>query len=252
MTIRRLNYTARHRLDRGSIRLTLADPDERPARIRAAVDLPSGLPSDARIHVEAHQRTTRMRFDFGTVEQPGFPEGFAVLTEFDDPAAVLFTVKVTAAHGDHVGLLLADRDGMRIDAADADEDRESLLPVAPSNLGEDVWRLDFDSAGPVLLFNRLIPDWRGFAAENRVRSLVYPSVLRQVLTRILIVDDWVDLEDRDDWRTKWLIFAHSFDGVGDLPDAPNVADKQGWIDDAVMAFSANARFMTGLAGDSAG
>jgi hypothetical protein len=250
VTIRRLNYTARQRLDRGAIQLSLADPDERPARVRAAVRLPQGLPAHARIHLEAHQRTTRMRFDFGTVERPGFAEGFAVLSEFDDPNAVLFALKVTAAHGEHAGLLLADRDGMRIDAADADEDRESLLPVAPGELGEDVWRLDFGSAGPMLMFNRTITDWRSFAVENRVRSLIYPAVLRQVLTRILIIDDWVDLEDKDDWRTKWLVFAHSFEGAGDLPEAPNIADKQGWIDDAVMAFSTRARFMTRLAADS--
>ncbi len=250
MTIRRFNYTARYRIDRGAVRLTLAAHDERPARIRASIDLPPGLPEDARIHVEAHQRTTRMRFDFGTVERPGFSEGFAVLSEFDDPAAVQFAVKVTASHGDEVGLLLADRDGMRIDAADADEDRESLLPVAPSDLGEDVWQVVFESAGPMLLFNRHLPDWRSFAAEHRVRCLVYPAVMRQVLTRILIIDDWVDLEDKDDWRTKWLIFAHSFDGVADLPEAPNIVDKQAWIDDAVTAFSASARFMAGLNVDS--
>jgi hypothetical protein len=250
VTIRRFNYTARHRIDRGAIRLTLADPDERPARVRASVELPPGLPRDARVHIEAHQRTTRMRFDFGTVDRPGFPDGFAVLAEFDDPAAVQFAVKVTASHGDEVGLLLADRDGMRIDAADADEDRESLLPVAPSDIGEDVWQICFGSAGPMLLFNRNLPDWRSFAAEHRVRCLVYPAAMRQVLTQILIIDDWVDLEDKDDWRTKWLIFAHSFDGVTDLPEAPNLTDKQAWIDDAVTAFSARARFMSGLNADS--
>lgn len=246
MTIRRFNYTARHRIDRGAIRLMLAEADERPARLLVSVELPPGLPRGARIHVEAHQRTTRMRFDFGTVERPGFPEGFAVLTEFDDPAAVQFAVKVTASHGDEVGLLLADRDGMKIDAADADEDRESLLPVAPADIGEDVWQVGFESAGPMLLFNRNLTDWRSFAAEHRVSCLVYPAVMRQVLTQILIIEDWVDLEDKDDWRTKWLIFAHSFDGVTDLPEAPSLADKQAWIDDAVTAFSARAGFMTDL------
>ena len=250
MTIRRFNYTARHRIERGNIRLTLAALDERPARIRASVELPPGLPEDARIHIEAYQRTTRMRFDFGTVKRPGFPEGFAVLSEFDDPAAVQFAVKVTASHGEEVGLLLADRDCIRIDAADADEDRESLLPVAPADIGEDVWQVGFESAGPMLLFNRNLPDWRSFAAEHRVRCLVYPAVMRQVLTQILIMEDWVDLEDKDDWRTKWLIFAHSFDGVTDLPEAPNLADKQAWIDDAVTAFSIRARFMSGLKADS--
>jgi hypothetical protein len=250
VTIRRFNFTARHRIERGAIRLTLAAPNERPARVHASVELPPGLPEDALIHIEAHQRTTRMRFNFGSVGQPGFPEGFALLSDFDDPAFVQFAVKVTASHGDEIGLLLASQDGMKSDAADADDDRESLLPVAPEDLGEDVWQLAFESAGPVLMFNRNLPDWRSFAAEHLVRCLVYPAVMRQVLTRILIIDDWVDLEDKDDWRTKWLVFANAFEGIGDLPEAPNSADKQAWIDDAVTAFSSHARFMTELAVDS--
>lgn len=250
MTIRRLNYTSRQRLERSAVRLTIADPAERPARLRAAVELPPDLPGDARLHLEAHQQATRMRFDFGTVERPGFPEGFVVLRDFDDPAAVLFTIKVTAPTGENEGLLLADRDGMRIDPGDTDHNRESLLPVAPGELGEDVWRLEFGSGGAMLLFNRNLPDWRSFAAEHSVRCLIYPAVLRQVLVQILIIEDWIDLEDDSDWRTKWLLFAHSFDGIDALPAAPNSADKQGWIDDAVAAFSARARFMTGLANES--
>jgi len=67
MTIRRLNYTSRHRIERGHVRVSLVDPNVRPAEVQATVELPDGLPADARVFVEAYQRTTRLRFDFGTV-----------------------------------------------------------------------------------------------------------------------------------------------------------------------------------------
>jgi hypothetical protein len=244
MTIRRINYTSRHRIEKGHVRVSLVDAQSRPARIRATVDLPDGLPPEARVFVEAYQRTTRMRFDFGTVASPGFPEGSALLSEFDEPEAVQFALKVTGSGGARDGMLLADRDGIQLDACDADEDRETILPVAPRELGEEFWRVEFDNSGPTLAFNRRLEDWKSFAADPRVRSLVYPAVLRVVLTRILIIDDWVDLEDREDWRSRWLLFARTLAGVGDLAEASGTPDRVAWIEDVLVAFSHVGRFVT--------
>jgi hypothetical protein len=244
MTIRRINYTSRHRIDKGHVKVSLVDAHARPSQIRATITLPEGLPPDAKVFVEAYQRTTRMRFDFGTVASPGFPAGCVALAEFDDPEAVQFAVKVTGNSGTHAGMLLADRDGIRLESCDADEDREAILPVAPSDLGEEFWRVEFSNSGPMLVFNRRLEDWKSFAADPRVRSLVYPAVLRIVLTKILIVDDWVDLEDRDDWRARWLVFARSLPGVGDMSEASSTPDRISWIDDVLAAFNTVARFVS--------
>ena len=244
MTIRRLNYTSRHRIEKGHVRVSLVDPNVRPAEVRATVELPDGLPADARVFVEAYQRTSRLRFDFGTVASPGFPTGTAVLSGFDDPETVQFAIKVTGYGGATEGMLLADRDGIRLHASDADEDRESILPVAPAELGEEFWRVEFGNSGPTLAFNNRLEDWKSFAADPRVRSLVYPAVLRIVLTRILVVDDWVDLEDRDDWRSRWLLFTRSIPGVEDLAESTAMPDRIAWIDDAIAAFTVRGRFVS--------
>lgn len=244
MTIRRINYTSRHRIEKNHVRVALDDSRMRPARVTVAVEMPDGLPSDARVFVEAYHRTTRMRFNFGTVASPGFPNGFAELSEFDDPEAVQFAVKVTGCGGQHEGMLLADRDGIGLDSTDADEDRESILPTVPADLGEEFWRVEFYATGPKLAFSNRLEDWKNFAADPRVRSLVYPPALRIVLTRILVVDDWVDDEDREDWRARWLVFAKSLPGVPDLPEASNTQDRVAWIDDVLAAFNTRSRFVT--------
>lgn len=244
MTIRRINYTERYRIEKSHIHVTLDDPQARPARIKVAADLPDGLPLDAKVFVEAYHRTTRMRFDFGTVASTGFPGGFAELSEFDDPESVQFAVKVTGCGGDQEGMLLADRDGIGLDAKDANEDRESILPTVPSDLGEEFWRIEFFSKGPRLAFSNRLEDWKTFAADPRVRSLVYPAALRLVLTRILVIDDWVDHEDREDWRARWLVFAKSLPGVPELPESSNIQDRVAWIDDVLTAFNTRAKFVT--------
>lgn len=244
MTIRRLNYTQRHRIEKGHVRVSLENPAARPARVRVAMEMPAGLPPDARVFVEAYHRTTRMRFDFGTVASPGFPNGAAELSEFDDPDSVQFAVKVTGCGGQQEGMLLADRDGIGLDTTNADEDRESILPTVPAELGEEFWRVDFYSSGPKLAFSNRLEDWKSFAADPRVRSLVYPAALRMVLTRILVIDDWVDHEDRDDWRARWLLFARSLPGVSDLPESSGTQDRVAWIDDVLVAFSTRSRFVS--------
>jgi len=244
MTIRRLNYTSRHRIEKGHVKLSLADPAAQPARIRAAVDFPDGLPNDARVFVEAYHRTIRMRFDFGTVANPGFAAGEAVLSEFSDPEPVLFAVKVTGSSGAAEGMLLADRDGLRIESTDADTNRDPLLPAYPADTGEEFWRVEFHNTGPGLAFNNRLDDWKSFAADPRVKSLIYPAVMRSVLTRILIIDDWLDVEDREDWRARWLLFANSLTGVSSLSESPGTLDRVAWIEDVVSAFSTRARFFT--------
>jgi hypothetical protein len=244
MTIRRINYTSRHRIEKSHVHVMLDDPQVRPARIKVAVELPDGLPPDAKLFVEAYHRMTRMRFPFGTVASPGFSDGSAELSEFDDPEAVQFAIKVTGCGVQQEGMLLADRDGIGLDAKDTNEDRESILPTVPADLGEEFWKVEFYATGPKLAFSNRLEDWKSFAADPRVRSLVYPSALRLVLTRILVIDDWVDHEDREDWRARWLVFAKSIPGVPDLPDASNAQDRVAWIDDVLAAFNARGRFVS--------
>jgi hypothetical protein len=178
-----------------------------------------------------------MRFDFGTAGGI-VPPPERVLSEFDSLDQVLFRVKVTSASGDRQGVLLAEADQIPIKRPeDSEEDRIPLFPVAPADLGDEVYRVDFTDGRPTLLVNRDVGDWRQVAQSPPFRSLVYSAALRQILTRILCVEGVADSDDDDDWRSRWLRFASSMSGVGEVPDQEDGDACDVWIDTAVAAFA---------------
>jgi len=193
------------------------------------------LASDAQVFVEAYRQTTWMRFAFGTVGALRVPEPLdRRLTEFDSGEGVLFRVKVTQAMDEHI--LLAGADRIPLQEKGADSDKESLLPVVPEDLGEELWRLDFDPE-PKLLINKFATaDWNQLALSHLFQGLVYPAALRSVLT-IALDNNHRDTEDDEDWRSKWLRFATLLPGIPvELPKDDEGAETL-WVEDAVRAFS---------------
>lgn len=238
MPTRRLNYTGRQRIARGDVRITACERPGNPATFEAAIRLQSyRLAADALVHVEAYRQTRWMRFDFGTVGGI-IPPLDRALAEFDSLDQVLFRVKVTSASGERQGMLLAEADRIPIRRPqDADEERLPLLPVAPGDLADEVYQIDFTNDHPTLLVNREVGDWRQVAQSPPFRSLVYSAALRQILTRILCIDRVGDTDDEDDWRVRWLRFAAGMSGVGDIPDPEDRDASESWIDTAVAAFA---------------
>ena len=119
----------------------------------------------------------------------------------------------------------------------SDKKVDSLLSVKPDeNLDQEIYRVDFSNE-PVLLINAKIVTWKEVASSPLFRSLVYPSVLRTILTRILCIEEYVDTDDTDDWRCQWLRFAKTHLGSPDPPQDTNDQDSiDKWIDDAVDVF----------------
>ncbi|MEO6034312.1 MAG: hypothetical protein ABIQ35_03570, partial [Verrucomicrobiota bacterium] len=195
------------------------------------------LPAEAVVFVEAYRQTTWMRFPFGTVAilQPPPPEKRA-LSEFDSPDGILFRVKVTQAQDQHILLAAADR--IPLARPDDDADRESILPVFPAELGNELWQVDLEDEPRLLVNKSATADWRQLAQSPVFVSLVYPAVLRQLLTNILGTDHR-DTDDEMDWRSKWLRFAAILPGVDpELPgkeEGPDAALR--WAEDAVAAFA---------------
>lgn len=240
MPTRRLNYTGRLRIARTDVRIVGSERPGEPPSFDAAIRLQTyGLPAEARVCVEAYRQTRWMRFDFGTVGGV-IPPLNRVLTEFDSLEQVLFRVKVTGVGGERPGVLLAEADQIPIRRPeDSDEERIPLFPVAPADLGHEVYRVDFSDGQPRLLVNRAVGDWRQVAQSPPFRSLVYSSALRQILTRILCIEGVGDIDpDADaDWQGRWLQFATALPGVGSAPDADDQDACDDWIDSAVAAFA---------------
>jgi hypothetical protein len=240
MSIRRINSTGRKKIARGDARIVVRPDSDGVAMFDAAINVTDyGLPDDAQVFVEAYRLDTFMRFPHGTVASPQPSRALARrLTAFATVDGLLFRVKVTST-GDRAGVLLAEAD--RIPVSDDEEqpdNRIALLPPAPFDLGQETWRVDLDGAnGPLLLVNNRLGDWKAVAASPLFRSLVYPAAMRQVLWHIYKVEETRTTDDTDDWRCRWLAFATSLPGAGDLPLTDEDDAWEGWIASAVESFS---------------
>jgi hypothetical protein len=176
-----------------------------------------------------------MRFSFGTVAQPGAQDDL-VLDEFDSPEGLLFRVRVTSQI-ESKGLLLAEADRIRPRSAELEEEiRMPLLTVKSSDdLDQQLFCVDFE-ADPILLINSKVGDWRATARDPVFASLSYSATLREILTRILIIDEYMETEDDEDWRSQWLNFAGALPGVPELSENSDEDTLEDWINEAVESF----------------
>lgn len=247
---KRINWTGRRRLRREDVRIILEAGSE-PAGFRVELNLDRyGLPPNASVMVEAERGVHRVRFPHGTVEAPRPAEGRPCrLGEFDTVDGVTFCVKVVDVAG-RPGVILAEVDGLRpFHPGEEAGSVTPLLPVVVKPLEEEAWRLDF-SGQEVLLE---VSDRAGGKALSGLpvfRSLVFPGIVREVLTRILEIEKCFDVEE-DDWRGQWLRFAVQLtkedvpqprSGTRELdPDAAG-----DWIAGVVRRFSMEHRLVSRL------
>jgi hypothetical protein len=200
--LRRFNYTGRRTLAAKNVQIGLASDRS----FTVGWDLTDEqLPPDALVFVEAKTSgsPTVLRFPFGTVSKPQPPSG-ATLKELPGSAA-RFSLKVVDHAGER-GRLLAIADNLVPTGLDdeAAAIQHPLLPVNPSDLGNEVWRLDFTHNQPWLEVNNQIDNIMQIArSDARFFSLVYSSLIRMILTRILLVDEITETEG-DSWQAQWL------------------------------------------------
>lgn len=234
--IRRINFTNRIRIRRKDVRITLLEEDGKLAFIADLSQLAEyELPPESSVFVEAYRQTNWMRFNFGQVGAIT-PDKDCELSQFDSPDGIHFRVKVTQ-NGD-MHMLLAEADGIPLVHPDQDEDKRiPLLPVKPQKLTEEIYRLDFSGGPPLLLINTDVGNYVQIGRCPVFVSLVYPGVFREILVRILLIENCDDDSNPDGWMSQWLRFATLFPGLGELPDKEDIEECADWIDKAVAAFS---------------
>ena len=185
--------------------------------------------------VEAYRQTTWMRFSFGQIGALR-PANNRDLTQFDSPIGLHFRVKVTPIGDTH--RLIAEADQISFLRPEQDEgERMPLLPIKPQKLGDEIYRLDFSGDRPLLLINNDAGNYAEIGRSPAFISLVYPSVLREVLVRVLIIEKHDDDTDLEDWKSLWVRFATLQPGLGELPDPDEIEERSDWIDKAVTAFA---------------
>ena len=236
MAIRRFHYTGRKKIRLVDARVSLYEVEGGGTAFDINLDLSDyDLPGESSVFVEAYRQTTWMRFSFGTLETPEIPQD-RHLYDFESPENVLFRVRVTST-SESQGMLLAEADKIRPKMpGDIEGDSIPLLPVGPdSGLGDQIYSLSIEDQ-PRLLINDKVGDWRALARDRSFGALVFPAVLREVLVRILHVEEYFARGDYSDWKAQWLEFAHDQPGVSDLPEEPSSDQCDDWIDDVVDAF----------------
>jgi hypothetical protein len=230
--LRKLNFTERVRIPLAAVRIDLRRDSDGMLVFDphfALGDVP--LPARARLFVEAMYRTSYMRFDCGTAGQPQVPADRR-LTGIDSSNVVRFRVKVVDRDEEHRVLALND---LTVALRQAETGgRTPLLPVDFKDLGDEVWRLQFEPDTPVLELNNRIEGIEMAAkGDGRFFAYVYPAAVREVLTRILLIDRFDESDESDEWWSLWLRWGTRF--AGD-PAPPDEEDRKRWIDEVVSGF----------------
>ena len=247
MPITQINHTGRKRLTSEDVAIGLYNESIPLAFEVSRLSLDRHkLPGDALVRLEAYHRTIYARFGLGTVSEP-LLLGKQSIPQFNIPDGIRFRVKVTSVTEPGKGQLLAE--GTRIAPSWLDGGQESLLPVKPDDtLGQEVYRLSFDD-GIVLLINDKIEQWREVSRDPAFMALVYPAVLRMILSRILLNREQSEDDNDEDWPEQWIEFTTSHLGIDYPPqlESEGIESVSHWIDRAVTSFCSKNRSYDGFA-----
>lgn len=236
--IKRINSLGRKRIARDCV--SIAVHDGQPRRFSANIELPdNGWPQDAVVVMEAMSAGSPIvkRFGCGTLGNLTLPHDLT-LDGFTGQN-VFFALKVID-QAEKIGRLLGVAENIRpIETGKQTESgRRGILPVEPvSTLGQQLWQLDFREHDVYLLVNDSVD---GLAERMRsdpmIYSLVYPEVIRQILSRA--IDQNVDLEEDDDrWPFLWLSFGRNLHPDREKPPpSDDPESKDDWIEQVVASF----------------
>jgi hypothetical protein len=243
--IRNFNYTDRKRILRDKVSFEWIDgKDEDPASFKAHIDLHSAglLRPDGQVWVEAYSGSIVSRYYFGTVEHRQDPEDTG-LAGFPRGLKPSFKIKVVDPDDPRKRLLAFADKIAPSEREEIESGRQSILPVEYVDLGQQIWNLRMDeSLEPVLQLNSTITEPVGISTLAKTPefvALVYPAVIRQILSRLLLETDESSMAADHDW----LKFGSSL-STSLCPDRESFGDNEEdflrdarmWIDEVVDGF----------------
>jgi hypothetical protein len=227
----RSNPTDLVEIERGRVKISVSDVSGERGFTLDRLDLrEKRIPGHMSVVVVARAGNTSARITMGTVDRidnrrqplsdidPSHPLRFRVLVHPEDDPKLVASIENIRPYDDASG--------------------ESLLPMVPADLGERLWRVVIDEAGPELHFNASIfPNAAG--AENYVpfTTLVLPEALHQVMRHI--ADDPELLEDEQDAWFGWAAWLTSI-GADLQPESDDDESKEKWCNDVVSRFCVRA------------
>lgn len=238
---RRLNSTGRKRITRDHVSIELSSPLDTFSfpSATAVIDLAGlNLEPNARVVLEAYFRSSSMRFRCGTVDKLAVPKPM-VLTDIDRGGAIRFRLLVIAP--DESGRILASAEGLKPLQKSDTPDREPLLGLRETDIGEELWRVDLDDRnGPLLVINSRVPSLATqLRTQSLIQGLILPHALREVLRNL---PPEGEEDDDHDWGGNWRKFLAELE-VSVEPEDPNDDEaREEWVQEAIERFTSLKRF----------
>jgi len=229
---RTINHTGRRKIDAKELQINIQEQENGVPVFDVDFSLNREKLSDnASIYIEAYQRNTLQRFEFGTVGEILKPEN-RELDQLDLTSLALFRIRIVD-ETEHLGRLIASAERLKPEGDNDEDQRSSLLVVRSRPLGQQTWKIEFDTGGkPELCINSRIPNAIGQLKNNpQFQSLILPAAFRQVLMFFL----WNDDEEEGGVAEQWIVFAEHL--AGEKPPENDPLQLVNWIDDVVDRFS---------------
>lgn len=230
---RTINHTGRRKVETKELQINMLEDSN--GKLSFDVDFSLNrekLPDTASIYIEAYQRNTLQRFNFGKVGEIRKPEN-RELDQLDLSSPTLFRIRIVDEN-ENLGRLVASAERLKPEGENDEDQRSSLLVVRSRPLGQQTWKVEFDTGGkPELCINSRIPDAIGQLKNNpQFQSLILPGAFRQVLMFLLWNEDD---ESEGSVAEEWMTFAEHI--ASERPHGDDPSQLLAWIDEVVERFS---------------
>lgn len=237
----RSNPTGLKEIDRSRVSISVIELDGSRSFTLDRLDLKdTGLSNDLQVVVVARAGNTSVRYIAGTVA--GLSKDSLPLDMLDRSQPLRFRV-ILHKTGDPK--LEASVENLR---ARDDAQSESLLPMEPADLEEQLWRLLITDDGPILQFNsKVFPNAAG--AENFVpfSALVLPEALRQAL--MALAEDPSRIDDENDTWNAWGPWLDTLGADRPSSDWEDAKESKSWCESVVVRFCNRFRFASQMLTD---
>ncbi|MEO0111709.1 MAG: hypothetical protein ABIK77_05125 [candidate division WOR-3 bacterium] len=201
--IRKINFTGRQRIEQKYFSITKKDEKTFEISFNNFEEFKNeyNISGNNKIYVEVYNRYSELvQFEFNPPSQRIRVEN---LTDTD-------TIKFRIIVVDEKNKIIASAEKIKPFIG---EERQGILDVKFEDLGNRIWKLEFDGGeegGPLLYINKKIP-------QNLAKSdpsfiiYVYPFVLKDILYYICFHDDFNIEDPKEEWHKEWIEFIKFID-----------------------------------------
>lgn len=243
--IRRINHTARKRIERRSLVITLDPAARAPIAATFCVDLDDyAFPRGSLVIAEAYGQARIARVELGKTGEGRLSQRFE-LPPFASPEGIHFRIKVIPPPPAEPKLLgLAESIAPEIGGDGASK---SLLPVRRADLDQMVWRVDFEGpSGPVLEINQDLVAGTNYVRLAHFTALAHIEILRQILSEALSQGGVDEDPTAGSWQSRWIVLGAMLAGRECDSDGALEQVQQDWIRSACEGFARRRRALAVL------